>query len=215
MDLVLSSLDPSESSAVWSLDLENTDSPAQITLSLTQQPRVLEGFRPRNRETSMDLSTLPPSVQSAWLAHLVDDLGYQGGSPKKVDTDNLTLFPLQTCTTDTASTRTTHDDTTYLCGSFQSEQDLCDQLFEQLPTDSSEILTPSISTSFTAVSDPSSISCAMCPTTFHGVYASGNLKRHLKSSHGGSKFVCEECGKEFKRADSRRSHYRKNHPELL
>jgi len=67
----------------------------------------------------------------------------------------------------------------------------------------------------TECNSSSRVKCPLCPTLFSGDYMLGNLKRHLKSSHSSIRCVCKECGKEFKRSDARRTHYRKEHPELL
>ncbi|KAF2682813.1 hypothetical protein K458DRAFT_405550 [Lentithecium fluviatile CBS 122367] len=59
--------------------------------------------------------------------------------------------------------------------------------------------------------------CSECGRSFSGEYAPGNLKRHLRSSHSNIKSICEAdgCGREFKRSDARREHYKKCHQELL
>ncbi|KAH7397202.1 hypothetical protein BKA66DRAFT_236324 [Pyrenochaeta sp. MPI-SDFR-AT-0127] len=63
------------------------------------------------------------------------------------------------------------------------------------------------------------IYCGQCGVEFTGVYRRGNLKRHVRQKHTGTKggpYTCEAdgCYRVFARQDARLKHARKHHPGL-
>ena len=53
--------------------------------------------------------------------------------------------------------------------------------------------------------------CPQCPAEFTGTYQDGNLKRHIKYSHGDQKFKCTICTTECSRPDNLMKHRRTVH----
>ena len=59
------------------------------------------------------------------------------------------------------------------------------------------------------------LSCAECDTTFSGVWATGNLRRHVKLKHVETPLLsCDVCGRQLQRKDAMLKHRRDRHPEL-
>ncbi|KAF2707742.1 hypothetical protein K504DRAFT_535368 [Pleomassaria siparia CBS 279.74] len=62
--------------------------------------------------------------------------------------------------------------------------------------------------------EPQRLPCTECPEVFHGVWAQGNLLRHMRSQHANIILKCDVCQKNMKRGDALLKHKRERHPEL-